>query len=325
MVNVGYEYQGIVTYIPKSETEIGVYGLINLESGYHFWTPYKNTRDAFLSAGWEVNNGGNVMWYALSAQSEDPDTFAELIPTPEPTPTPTPSPSPSPSPSPTPTPNDFDTSDDTEPVNPDDATPTPEPEELIPDEVIDDIIDDFGESFTDEAGTQMMVEDNGTVTVSDDVLGEASVSPTVFVEGKVYTLYNPNTGEHFYTKNPDERKALVEHGWNYESNRSEVAIRADDKGAKPVYRVYNPNAGVHHFTTNQTEARMLQELGWGYEGVSFYAFEANDNQGTSVYRVYCPFPDVNGNNQHVFTSDMSERQHLMNLGYLDEGISWRIK
>lgn len=338
LTTAGWNYSGIVTYLYPAESNEGydVWRLYNSDSYAHFNTPYEDVKNELIKAGWLEDNDGQVVWKAVSIRSENPDILPEFTPTSEPEPTPSPSPStrptptptPTPEPTPEPTPDAPDTSDDSDSVNPDDSddtAPKPEPEELIPDEVIDSIIEDFGETFVDESGTQMTVEDNGKVTISDNVLGEASVSPTVFVEGKVYTLYNPNTGEHFYTKNPEERNALREHGWSYEANRSEVAIRADDKGAKPVYRMYNPNAGMHHFTTNQSEARMLQQIGWGYEGISFYAFEPHDNQGTSVYRVYCPFPDSNGNNQHVFTSDKSERDYLMTLGYEDEGICWRTR
>lgn len=32
----------------------------------------------------------------------------------------------------------------------------------------------------------------------------------------MYRLYNPNSGEHFYTGSAEERAMLVEAGWHYE-------------------------------------------------------------------------------------------------------------
>ena len=33
---------------------------------------------------------------------------------------------------------------------------------------------------------------------------------------EMYRLYNPNSGEHFYTADASERDHLVDVGWNYE-------------------------------------------------------------------------------------------------------------
>ena len=151
------------------------------------------------------------------------------------------------------------------------------------------------------------------------------VHASVLEQGEVYRMYNPNTGEHFYTKNPQERDMLSGAGWDHEAGQNEVAIEAEDPGANPVYRVYNPNSGLHHYTTNQAEANMLKSVGWDYEGFSFYAFDKGDTQGTPMYRAYCPFPDANGQNQHVYTTNRAEVDYLVGLGYHDEGTAWRIK
>lgn len=217
-------------------------------------------------------------------------------------------------------------------------TPTPDPNKEDPasGEVQDpkEYTDENGEIIPskvdvpekDASGTEIKQEANGNVTVKDPELGEAkNNSPAVFVPGKLYRLYNANSGEHFYTKNPEERDALAKLGWNYEANESVTAIGVKDEGAKPVYRVYNPNSGLHHYTTDKQEALNLKNAGWGYEGISFYAFDGKTGTGTNVYRIYCPFPDANGQNQHVYTSSKAERDKLVNLGYVDEGVCWKTK
>lgn len=216
-------------------------------------------------------------------------------------------------------------------------TPTPDPTEEPTTGTVQDpkeYTDENGEIIPskvnvpekDGSGTQLTKDANGNITVKDDVLGEAkNNSPAVFVPGKLYRLYNSNSGEHFYTKNPQERDALAKLGWNYEANESVTAIGAQDDGAKPVYRVYNPNSGLHHYTTDQKEALNLKKVGWSYEGISFYAYNKDNATGTDVYRVYCPFPDANGQNQHVYTSSKAEKDHLVSLGYKDEGVCWRTK
>ncbi len=61
----------------------------------------------------------------------------------------------------------------------------------------------------------------------------------------VYRLYNPNSGEHFYTTNFYEGNSLKNVGWLDEG----IGWQAANSGA-PVYRLYNPNVkgGDHYYT-----------------------------------------------------------------------------
>ncbi len=88
-------------------------------------------------------------------------------------------------------------------------------------------------------------EYKGTVTRTFKIQKDAQkpadqpAQPTKVV---MYRLYNPNSGEHFYTANQKEQKYLVSIGWKVEGKGWD----APDKSEKPVYRLYNPNAGDHH-------------------------------------------------------------------------------
>ncbi len=128
----------------------------------------------------------------------------------------------------------------------------------------------------------------------------------------VYRLYNPNSGEHFYTLDWNEATYLDQIGWNYEG----VAWNAPTSGS-PVYRMYNPNAGDHHYTLNYNEAMWLKSLGWNYEGIGWYS---DDSQTTNVYRVYNP--NATGAGAHHFTMDYNEAKWLKSLGWNYEGIGW---
>ena len=79
----------------------------------------------------------------------------------------------------------------------------------------------------------------------------------------MWRLYNPFSGEHFYTANGNERNSLVSVGWSYEG----AGFIAS--GSTPVYRLYNPNVGDHHYTTNAAEKDMLVSIGWNYEGIGW--------------------------------------------------------
>lgn len=82
----------------------------------------------------------------------------------------------------------------------------------------------------------------------------------------IQRLYNPNSGEHFYTASAYEASYLVSQGWR----RDLVTIPTAKKGIS-TYRLYNPNAtvGSHHYTTSTYERDSLIKLGWKYEGIAF--------------------------------------------------------
>lgn len=136
---------------------------------------------------------------------------------------------------------------------------------------------------------------------------------TVAAPGSMFRLYNPNSGEHFYTANAAERNYLASVGWNYEG----IAWKAPEKSNIPVYRLYNPNAGDHHYTTNSAERDMLVSLGWNDEGIGWYSDEA---EGAPLYRLYNPNATQAG--AHHYTTNAAERDMLIGFGWNDEGIGW---
>ncbi|SEO52425.1 hypothetical protein [Denitrobacterium detoxificans] len=127
----------------------------------------------------------------------------------------------------------------------------------------------------------------------------------------VYRLYNPNSGEHFFTMSESEYENVKAAGWNDEG----VAWQAPLEGAE-VYRLYNPNGGDHHFTMSVEERDMLKKLGWNDEGV---AFCSADESGVPVHRLYNP-NGLAGN--HMFTASQDESDFVKAAGWNYEGIGW---
>ncbi len=86
----------------------------------------------------------------------------------------------------------------------------------------------------------------------------------------LFRLYNPNSGEHFYTTSRKEGNRLVDKGWKYE----DIGWYSESKETgKPLYRLYNPNAtgaGSHHYTTSTRERDKLEAQGWKYESIAWY-------------------------------------------------------
>lgn len=136
----------------------------------------------------------------------------------------------------------------------------------------------------------------------------------------LFRLYNPNTGEHFYTTNDatmdtSERASCIKAGWRPE----DIAwtVPTSDNSNTPVYRLYNPNfGGDHHYTTDLNEYNAVQKAGWIGEGVAFYS---DDNKGIPVYREYNPNAK---SGMHNWTTNLQEHLKLIGLGWKDEGISF---
>ena len=165
--------------------------------------------------------------------------------------------------------------------------------------------------------------ESDVVTVLDAVTGfNTTLSKEIVSEGKLYRMYNPYGGEHFYTKNSEEVKYLVSLGWHHESDADFTVVDASDKDAIAVYRLYNPHdGGMHFYTENAAEARYLSTIGWNYEGISHYVYNKNADKGVAQYRLFNPYST---NGEHIWTSESSERNYLVELGWINEGICWKI-
>ncbi len=149
---------------------------------------------------------------------------------------------------------------------------------------------------------------------ADAALAAADEDEGSYEDGHVnmYRLYNPNSGEHFYTSDIDEATSVASVGWQWEGI-GWVAPRVNES---PVYRLYNPNAGDHHYTLNLEEKDWLVGLGWNYEGIGWYSDAADQ---IPVYRQYNPNAIAGA---HNFTTDSSEDEYLGSVGWSREGISW---
>lgn len=147
----------------------------------------------------------------------------------------------------------------------------------------------------------------GITYTSDIDLIVASADPV-----PMYRMYNPNSGEHFYTKDASEKAILDRAGWRYEG----IGWNAPAASDTPVYRLYNPNAGDHHYTISLDEVDMLKKAGWIYEGVGW---SSDYKETTPVYRQYNPNA-VSG--AHNYTTNKAENDHLVQVGWRGEGTGW---
>ena len=128
----------------------------------------------------------------------------------------------------------------------------------------------------------------------------------------MFRMYDPNSGEHFYTGSTEERDNLVAAGWNYEG----VGFTFPKNAGYPVYRLYEPVYGEHLYTMDVKEKDMLIAQGWNYEGI---AFNSASEYEVVQYRLHNP--NENRGAYH-FTGSEEERQNLIRAGWEDQGIGW---
>jgi len=130
----------------------------------------------------------------------------------------------------------------------------------------------------------------------------------------MHRLYNPNSGEHFYTADTAEKNHLVNVGWKYEGVGW---LAPKERNNFAVFRLYNPNAGDHHYTTDFNEMNWLVDVhGWKFEGVGWYS---DKQQGVKLYRAYNPNAKAGA---HNYTTSLGEQKHLLKVGWKDEGTAW---
>lgn len=180
-----------------------------------------------------------------------------------------------------------------------------------------------GRKLEPETDYTLSYENNveeGTATVTITGVGNYTDTKTVTFEivadptgnREMYRLYNPNSGEHFYTASAKERDTVVAAGWNDEG----VGWTAPNKSDVPVYRLYNANAGEHHYTMSISERDTLVEAGWNDEGIGWYS---DSKKTVPLLREYNPNEYACN---HNYTTNQEEHDYLVSLGWRDEGIAW---
>lgn len=125
----------------------------------------------------------------------------------------------------------------------------------------------------------------------------------------VFRLYNPNSGDHFFTANLKEAQSLVNAGWHYEG------IAWHWNGHTPVVRMYA--SSDHVYTTSAKEINNLVKAGWKNEGSAFGCSDKPADGFSPVFRLY----DKNGG-KHMYTISETERDKLVKAGWKLEGVAF---
>jgi len=129
----------------------------------------------------------------------------------------------------------------------------------------------------------------------------------------MYRLYNPNSGEHFYTGSEQERDHLRSVGWKYEG----VGFTFPYLDPRPVYRLYDKyNTCEHLYTMDEEEKERLLAEGWVYEGI---AFNSSIKEEVPQYRLHNPNATIGA---YHFTASEEEKDMLIAAGWEYQGIGW---
>ena len=89
----------------------------------------------------------------------------------------------------------------------------------------------------------------------------------------LHRLFNPETGDHFYTTYEWERDtAQREHGYRNEGVACYVFESQGEKRT-PLYRLYNQQTNDHLYTTSASERNTAKGMhGYLDEGITCYVF-----------------------------------------------------
>lgn len=149
-----------------------------------------------------------------------------------------------------------------------------------------------------------------------DAVAQAGTSSTT----PVYRLYNPNTGDHFYTTSESEKISLekilktpiVSEGIAFYSYSDGSA----EKESFPVYKFYNSNGDFYFYTSSDTKNNQLSV---NSKTIAFYASPTAQNGALPVYDFYIT------NNKHFYTISEAEKDGIVktpNSSYKLEGIAF---
>lgn len=139
---------------------------------------------------------------------------------------------------------------------------------------------------------------------------------------ELHRLYNPANGDHLYTTDANEVRALVKSGFVDEGQLGE-----GPSGICLLYRLYNFDSGQHLLTADYNEATKLIEAtkdtnkvkrGWHFEGVPTIAYVGGKGE-VPVHRLLDP-----NTGNHLLTVGENERNVLTSKGWKDEGVAFSL-
>ena len=124
----------------------------------------------------------------------------------------------------------------------------------------------------------------------------------------IFRLYNPRTGNHFYTRSSSERDSAISNHSYVSEGTAFYAYPDQNSGKSPVYRFYSSLTGDHFYTASEGEKSSVQnnpQWGYTYEGIAFYVSLSQESETSPVYRFYSP-----STGDHFYTASENEANSI---------------
>ncbi len=121
----------------------------------------------------------------------------------------------------------------------------------------------------------------------------------------LYRLFNPTSGDHFYTTSAPERDNAIVTGGYASDGIACYVFEPQTAGTTPLFRLFNPTNGNHFYTTSVPERdNAITANGYTSEGIACYVFEPQTAGTAPLYRLLNP---INGD--HFYTTSVPERDN----------------
>lgn len=144
-----------------------------------------------------------------------------------------------------------------------------------------------------------------------------AVSPTT---GNV-PVYSLTVGSStFLTADYNEYQSLKTAGYS-DNGTAFYADPANSNSGYSVFRLYSPTNG-HVWTTSQSELQAYLAKGFTNEGIAFSALSPVRQETAPIAGKSLVYRFSIGNLEHFWTTDLSERDRMIQAGYSYEGVAW---
>ncbi len=158
-----------------------------------------------------------------------------------------------------------------------------------------------------------------------DLIGYATTKLGMLKNGlmPVYRLFNPNTGDHFYTQTILERDTATGSGYRYEGIGFYILSAGSQNLTRPLYRLFHPaneqERWEDHFYTRDPGERdnAKNKLGYVEEPSLGYVYDVSGSAKEGRTPIYRLLNDAS--HDHFYTTDRVERDNAISqAGYHKE-------
>lgn len=131
----------------------------------------------------------------------------------------------------------------------------------------------------------------------------------------LYRMHSPGINDHFYTTNVQETHNSVRNGYTLEGIAALVCPGPADS-VVPLYRMWG--CLNHFYTQNAAEVNNWRHM-YNDEGVACYIHPRKEEGTVPFYRMWNRRDLPSGQTDHLYTTDIGERDRLVQGGWSDEG------